>query len=741
MLVRIAAAGCLAVALSLGCAGGPSKEGPSQPPAASLLLVAPYIGDETELRNPLPEPTRMVKPDESIAGWPAPPERVLRFPVELRKGATLSFRLGAIADTPVEADDVAFRVEYSPESSNPDETRTLVVIYETTPRESMECFRLWTQVEVPLFELATGRGELRLVVDGPLAGDPEVQLFWGQPTIHYPAERRHRNVLLIGVDTLRWDAVTPFGGKADQTPNLEEFSKRGTAFPMAWSQCPWTLPSFASMLTGGLPSRIGATKLSWQLPDRAVSLAEMLLPEGFATGAVCSNVYLGNKSSGFHQGMEGLWYRYNVPPPVSVDRAKGFISRSKDRDWFCFLHFQDPHAPYDPPEHLAARFCDPNYQGPYKQSFHDDTKWKWSEIVPPEEDIKQARGLYDAESAYVDEALKDLFEFLEQTGLMNETLIVFAADHGEEFYEHGAFEHGHTHFEELVRVPLMVGGPGFPAGERVEAAVGNFDIVPTILRYLGLPIPPDLPGVPLQDVLAGNAPTDRIIFGEDNICGDQRKFAVQWPYKCILDFLTGEVRLYDLSADAEERENIGDLHREMTDRLSRAMIAAMLPDKSVFHVWFLGSPDEGLMRFTGTLKVPGGIEEVQAFELTEEDEYSIEGDTVRFSVTNRAPEARVDKHLSIVPAGEADALEMTLRVDDRIDPDRFFPYGTLDPEPSGFATVHLDDFPLVPDIPIGEQSLGGACYVWGVRGFGNEVERAELDPESLEALRALGYIH
>jgi len=726
------------VALLAGCMGGTPKHRTSIPPAVSLLLDTPYIGDETTVRDPTPQPTRMVIADESVEGWPSPPERVLRFPLELRQGARLSMRLGgAAASSTSDSGELIFRVEYIPETSQSIQS---IPAFESTPEQGQQVFKGWVDIDVPLEIGSPGPGELRFSVEGELTGVPETGLFWGQPTVYYPRERLHRNVLLIGVDTLRQDSVTPFGGDPTLTPNLQKFSATCTMFPRNWSQCPWTLPSFASMLTGKLPSRIGATMLSWQLPDRATSVAEILLPYGYATGTVCSNTYLGNSSSGFHQGMESLWYRYNVRADTSIDRAKRFILRSKDRDWFCFLHLQDPHTPYEPPKRFAQDFGDPNYQGKYKWSFADDGDWKFSTTIPPEGDIRQVKSLYEAEVAYLDYALQNLFDFLRENDLYKDTLIIFVADHGEEFYEHGMFEHGQSHFDAETRVPLMVRGKGFPQGKRIEESTGDFDIVPTILRYVDVPTPPDIAGVPLQDIVAGTVKDNRVIYGEDNIRGTQRKFAVQWPYKCILDMTSSSRLLFDLENDPGEKRDVSSLYPEIADGLAREMVVQMLPEETTFHIWFMGSGSESPRRFTGTLRMPGGIGNMQAFGLTGDDEYRVDGDTVTFAVTNANPEVGVDKHFTLGPAGDSDTLEITLRVDGKIDPEHFFPYGTLKPEPSGFAVVHIGDFPLVADIPTGEKALQGAFYVWGVRGFGYGVERAQLDQESLDQLKALGYI-
>ncbi len=738
--------------LILGCNPVDQINPPSPPPASSLLLQIPYVGDETEIRTHPPQPVRMVLNENSVHSWLDPSEAMLRFPVEIRESARLSLSLGAITRVPIHIGDLIMRIEYVPEELPPESSESAndrpsppvigepVTLFQTTPVESPMCFQEWIDIDISLDAFAPGRGEIRFVTDGPKAGDTGLDLMWGEPVIYHPAEQHHRHVLLIGVDTLRRDSLTPYGAASEITPNLQELAETSTTFDQARSQAPWTLPSFASMITGRLPSEISAMIYTGYLPERNVTIGELLLTEGYATATICSNTWLGNPQSGFHQGMEEMWFRYNASASDSVEKTKDFIARSNGRDWFCFLHIIDPHVPYAPPMEFVELFCDPAYTGLNAYAYGSVEDWKSGEITPEPDELAQSRNLYDGEVAYTDRALGDLFDYLEETELIDDTLIIFASDHGEEFFDHGGCEHGHTQYDELVHMPLIVRGTGFPQGERFSNPVGNTDIVPTILEYTGLEMPGNLAGNPLQEAVRGTLDNSRLIFGEDNSRGDPRKFAVEWPYKCILNFVTGEVRLYDLENDPGETVNISEEHPDLVNHLSTEIVTSMLPDQTAFHVWITRSYREAIREFTGTIRIPGGIDHVKAFKLSKDDYYLVEGDTVTFSITSSLEMLGPNKHLLIVPAGNADTLDAEILVDGRVQPDRFFPYGSRTPEPSCRAVVSVDDFPLGPSLPLAIEEYPAGCYIWGVRGYDRDDDEFSLDEETEEQLRALGYI-
>ncbi|MCX6645657.1 MAG: sulfatase [bacterium] len=714
-------------------------------PVISLLSYRFLINDETELRSPFPEPSRLIINNESVEGWSIPDASVLRFSMIIHEGGILSCRLGITGDFLASNGDLIFKIDFIEKYTDEnrvctDRVKNTFNLYEASLLNNPSLRDSWTQIDIPMTNSHILYGDLRFSVEGNLENHPELTYLWGAPTLYFPDMLEKKNILLIGVDTLRADMLTVYGEPQNLTPVIAEFAQSSTTFMQNRSQSPWTLPSFASMITGGLPSRIGATMLSWSLPGRATSIAEILRDNGYATGTVCSNTYIGNSSSGFQQGMDSFWYSYNVRADVSIQRAEDFINRSKDRDWFCFLHFEDPHTPFTPLPEFAARWCDPSYTGEFKTAFTEDADWKFSSTVPPEADIDQVRNLYRSEISYLDSSLAELFNFLEENNLMDNTLIIFSGDHGEEFYEHGAFEHGHTHYDELVKTPLIIQGEGFPEGEKISDLTGNTDIVPTILRWLNIPLLDDLEGVPLQDVVAGTVPDDRIIYGEDNIRGTQRKYALQWPYKCIYDYSDRTCKLFNLEDDPGELTDISSLNPEISSSLIYKIITKMLSDKSTFNVWFMGSFIENPHLFTGTLRVPGGIDSVLPFALSGDDTWTLEGDTIIFSITNADPSTNVDKHFVIVPSEDADTLEIEFLVDGEIHPEKLFPLGTNVSAESNSVSVKLTDFPLVANIPTGENAFSGAMYVWGILGLGEILSRNELDPESIAILKSLGYI-
>jgi len=494
------------------------------------------------------------------------------------------------------------------------------------------------------------------------------------------------------------------------------------------------------MLSGQLPSDVSATIYSGYVSDRAEMISEILREHGFATHMICSNPWLGNDQSGFHQGFDSLWYSTYASATASVENAKQFIDENSNRDWFCFLHIIDPHVPYFPPYEFAERFTDPDYKGEYGFVFDSVDKWKIGDYVPPDDDLRHVKGLYEAEVAYVDFEMGNLFDFLHEMALDENTLIIFASDHGEEFFEHGGFEHGHTQYDELVWMPLIVKGSGFTPGERVDIPVGNTDIFPTILEYAGIPLSEKLTGVPLQRVLDGAIPSDRLIYGEGNTRGNLRKFVVQWPYKCILDFVTGKSWLYNLETDPGETLDIRADNEQLTAALCAEIFTAMRSSETAFHVWITRSYREPQARFTGTVRVPGGIERVVAFQLTEDDSYTFHDDTLNFNVTSSLEILGPNKHFVVVPAEGADSLEVTVLVDGKISPDRFFPYGSMTPEPSGKATVKITDFPMGTSLPYAIEEYPASCYIWGVIGSDRYETPAEFDEKTLEQLRSLGYI-
>ncbi len=735
-------AACLAVSLLFASACLPAIE-PPPPASVSLLTLTPYIGDEISIRENSPQPERWDRMQESVEGWMSPsPEGKLRFPVEIREGARLSFRMGAETTVPIREGVLSFIVEYFPDEPIETAESTVegpILLYETAPERNPEIFLDWEHVDLSLADCGSGKGELIFRMGETLAGDPGITFMWGHPAVYHPPELKNRNVILIGVDTLRADSVTPYGAAPEITPVLQNFSRTSTTFMQCRAQSSWTLPSFSSMITGALPSTISATVYTGHLPERHTTIAEYLRDRGYGTHAVCSNAWMGNPQSGFHQGFDSLWFESNEVAPVSVEESIEFIEHNITRDWFLFLHFMDPHTPYSPPDEFVDLLTDPDYTGEIGMEFESVDSWKDGSYIPPVEDQQHVRNLYNGEVANVDAALGELFDFLETNNLDENTLVIFSSDHGEEFYDHGGFEHGHTQLDELVRMPLIVRGPGFQEDVRIDTSVGNTDIFPTICSFLEIPVMNEFVGLPLQDVVSGSVAGDRLIFGEGNTRGTLRKFAVSWPWKCILDFVTGETRLFNLEFDPDEKQDLSAAEPEIIDRLRTEIVVAMRPSQTAFHVWITRSYLEEPATFNGTIRFPGGFDSVDAFLLGEDDEYSIEGDTITFEITSSLQLLGPNKHLLIRPSRDSTILEATLLVNGRAEPERFYPYGTRTPEPSGSAVISIYDFPLGTTLPYAIEDHPASCYIWGVQGYDHEDEVVDLDEKTIEQLRALGY--
>ena len=790
--------------LIVGCTSNPpvssdQKAAVPSKNSQSLLLSTPLVGDETTARNPAPLPGRVQLGDESVEGWLAPSERVLRFGVDLKDGCRLSFRLGIVAGpyrslfselpspgtggAPVPPVGNAFPVPPEAASAPPPGSATALptagevtlrvefasagrdgklegepsVIYELSTEDFDKCTQEWLPVDLALDKIAPSKGEIRFVADGPKAGSRDFQVVWGQPAIYVPGRESHRNVLLIGVDTLRADAISPLGGRAEATPNIQAFSEGATVFTHAYSQAPWTLPSFASIVTGLMPSIAITAEMSQHISKRTTTVGEYLLPEGLATYTVCSSPWLGNPRSGFQQGMEGFSLLIAEPTAqIQIEAAKEFIGRSGEmgRDWFCFVHLMDPHTPYQPPEQYIDLMCDAGYSGEYPTSYPGGI-WEAGDKKPSQEEIEHERCLYDCEVANVDSALEDLFEFLDEQGMTEDTLIIFCSDHGEEFNEHGGFEHGKTQYEEQVHVPLIVKGPGFGAGERIDECVANLDILPTILRYLGVAQPESMGGVPLQETLTGEKRDNRVILGEESLYDSGIMYSLSWPFKCILDYNSEESTFYNLVNDPGETKDASAGNPEGKAALLAALGMLIRPETSAIHIWVTGYENKD-HKFAGKIRVAGGIERVQTHLFDPGDTYTVSGDTLYFNISSLINQAlgadnliprgvtfipAPMKHLVITPSAGSGSVDVSVTVDGEISGDRFYPFGNKAANSSGSASMGLDDFPMAAILPMGQVSPTDSLIVWGVRGTQSAEAPTELDPETIEQLRALGYLN
>ena len=290
------------------------------------------------------------------------------------------------------------------------------------------------------------------------------------------------NILLITLDTTRPDRLGAYGYPKAVTPEIDALARAGALFENAYSPVPMTLPAHVSILTGTTPLFHGV-HLNGQsvLAPEAVTLAKVLKTSGWATGAFVSSFVLDSRF-GIDQGFDDYIDRMEVGGTVKnlgSERRAGetfrdfaaWMERRAAGRFFAWVHFYDPHYPYEPPEPYRS---DPRLADPY-----------------------------DGEIAVMDHYVGESLRLLEKQGLADSTLVILAGDHGEAFGEHGETD-GHTIFayEENIRVPLIIGSArGLPKGARIGGRASLIDIFPTVLDYLRIKTPSFVQGRSLLPLL------------------------------------------------------------------------------------------------------------------------------------------------------------------------------------------------------------------------------------------------
>ena len=373
---------------------------------------------------------------------------------------------------------------------------------------------------------------------------------------------RPRSMVVLVVDTLRADHLGAYGYDQNSTsPRLDAWLPRARLYERAFATSPWTLPSIGSLFTGTWPSEHGGgkhgrkpgtfTSLGKALP----TLAERFQAAGFATGAIISNAFLA-PGTGADRGF--TLYDYETSSIEHTRRADqivraglAWIERQQDRPFLLLLHFFDPHLAYDAPPQFRGRFTS-GIESQLALPIVSVRELRKQARSLPEPERRFVRAAYDEEIAGVDEQLGVLLDALAQREFLQHSLVLLTADHGEELFDHGGFEHGHALWQELLHVPLAFWGVGVKPG-RESVPVSLVDIAPTLLDAAGLEPLPGAQGISLWPNLTRGAPLGlRPLYAERTLFGRERKTVIRWPDKLEFVPSTGEWRHFDLVADPGE---------------------------------------------------------------------------------------------------------------------------------------------------------------------------------------------
>lgn len=366
------------------------------------------------------------------------------------------------------------------------------------------------------------------------------------------------NFLLVTIDTLRADRLSCYSREHLETPNIDSLAERGIIFTKAFAHTSTTLPSHANILLGTVPLHHGVhDNGTFIVKDEFLTLAEHLKSNGYSTGAFVGAYPLDSRF-GLAQGFDVYDENYRGTSTQKllyiernaeevVESASEWLEDQKN-PWFLWVHCFDPHDPYEPPE-------------PFRTEYKERP--------------------YDGEVAYVDSSLEKLFTHLKGNGLLDNTLVVLTAGHGESLGDHGEKTHGYYAYNSTIWVPLIILAPGV-TGSRNSQVVCHIDIFPTVCDILQVEISPFLQGVSLLPLLQGKRIPERSVYFESLYPYYSRGWA---PLKGIINenekFIDSPIpELYDLERDFDELKNLAgesglEKYRKELARITREQ---SLPD-------------------------------------------------------------------------------------------------------------------------------------------------------------------
>ena len=427
-----------------------------------------------------------------------------------------------------------------------------------------------------------------------------------------------RNLILISIDTLRADRLGAYGYDLPISPGLDGYAARGALFRNTISSSSWTVPAHMTVFTGLEPQAHGLLEFpeAGRLGDDHVPLARLLRDNGFRTAAFVGGGFISPRH-GFEIGFDRFITRGRRFETMTEEAKRWVDSVPAEERFFLFFHGFNVHRPYRPPRPFSERFAPGDARHPDRSIAdrlyplledlavlydHHDGDLATLRTRPSESELELLASQYDGEVAYVDDLLTRFLDELESRGRLEETLVVIISDHGDELYEHGSVDHVHTLYDELIRVPWIMTGPGVPA-RVIDRQVGLIDVMPTLCELLAVDVPTPVQGTSRAGELR-SAPDRRSVddgaadlafsftafYGLPYRIGSVRSASwklVLWQLDGMravdldqLDFHhTMQMRtetedffeLFDLRNDAGERRNVAADHPDVVRRLAAAL--------------------------------------------------------------------------------------------------------------------------------------------------------------------------
>jgi len=548
------------------------------------------------------------------------------------------------------------------------------------------------------------------------------------------------NVLVFLIDTLRQDRMSTYGHSRETSPNLTVLAAAGTLMTHLTPSSSWTRPSVASLFTSQHPNYHGAhtvrDKLRKGLPSLAGSLAAMgYETQGLMTNANCLPVWGFGHDFARYVDVDALFKAREKNDTPVADAAIAAVEHLRGRPWYLYVHTMGPHTPYDPPE-------------PFRSQFATDL----SGLEGDARERQRKIDLYDAEIAFTDHQFGRVVEALKSTGQYDDTLIVVLSDHGEEFLDHGNWEHAKTLYEEMLRVPLIVKPPkgAWTVPGRVEALVEMVDVAPTILEIVGAEIPERFQGRSFLSLIHGEAEPPRTAYASLNQEWFSLRATKTREHKYVRDVVNDTEAWFDLAVDPFETQPMAVA--EWGGPLRELAATRSLSGSSGLHVLLIGAdaPAAGEISLRSL-----DLGEANVIAAEWKNEVAREGDTVRWTLSDeksfrvevsdpgRVPWQAVERihaHLSVDAPLDA-AVVIDARIGGapieplRVHLGRARANGPLESVNLQLSQLlaHPDDFDLA-GLP-----QGFGVYIWYVAEAESLADEA-VPADVREALEALGYV-
>lgn len=567
-------------------------------------------------------------------------------------------------------------------------------------------------------DLSAHAGKKARLTFATLPGDTALNdlCFVGEPTLA-PVKADPRRVVMVFVDTVRTDHLSLYGYERPTTPRLAAFAKDAAVFEQARSVAPWTLPSARTVVTGRHPEYYGTAR----------TIQSRLADEGFVTGMIAGNVYL---TANFDMHRDWDFHTVDLFPPANevTDQALDWLGEHRGTDQLLMVHYMSAHLPYREPEPYLSMFAGDRPDGFRSDSFILRDVHTADRQGLGASGRQYLRDRYDQTLRWLDDEVSRLFDALD-----DDDIVVLFSDHGEEFWDHDGFEHGHTLYDELLRVPLVIRGPGMQAG-RSDVPVSLLDVAPTVLDLLEVDAG-EVDGTSLVRLASGDATLTNLLrerpqtfgrplYGRDRwgVLAKDRKWTTH----------RGQESLFDLAKDPGEQNDLGNQHPDVP-RLRELAGQPLGTEGGVAYRFLPSAKGTSRRDVRLTLNVPGGIDKAwlggDPFQRTPTLLTRVDDDTLRIHWQRGSG----DREVYVVP--KEPVAEVTHKLNGEVAAGRHYewsipPTAPAEPDqarrrlaqlsiPEGAITVYWG---MAPPPPVGALELDAT------------------DDETKSALAELGYV-